>query len=366
MQRKITQQGIAEALGLSLRTVQRSFADSDKVAAATKAHVRNYAAEVGYSPDRRAQSLSRGGERQIALFSSSVPSFFWDRVGAGVALAARQLREFGFDAVHRTIEPRKTAAYIRQLNQSFAEGLDAAAVVNNPEYDMARIFGFLDHHRIPYITLNIDAPETSRLCCVGPDYGEGGRIAAEFMGKTIRRAGRVLIIHNPVDSGHALAGAHVNEERLLQFVSYLSLHFPELDHQVMSFAADRDHREIADELESLLDEGGVEIQGIYSITGMHDLLGDLILRRGLENRYITVVHGLSPRTEIYLRSHAFTAAIDQHPLLQGYFAVKVLEHYLQFGRLPSPMPPISQRIVIGSSLGDDENFALLSALQSGY
>lgn len=365
MEQRITQQGIAEALGLSLRTVQRSFADSDKVADRTKAQVKNYAAEVGYRFDRRAQALSRGKQRRITLFSSASPGFFWDRVGTGVALASRQLIEYGFEACHRTIEPRNTAAYIRRLNESFAEGLDAAAVVNNPEYDMGRVFGFLDHHGVPYITLNIDAPETARLCCVGPDYGEGGRIAAEFMGKTIRRPGRVLIIHNPVDSGHALAGAHVNEERLLQFVSYLSLHFPELDHQVMSFAADREEREMSEELEANLADGGDEIQGIYSISGRHDLLGDLILKRGLENRYISLVHGLSPRTAIYLKSHAFTAAIDQHPLLQGYFAVKVLEHYLEYGRLPSPLPPVSQRIVIGSSLGDEENFALLSALQSG-
>ena len=364
MERKITQEGIARALGLSLRTVQRSFSGSDRVAASTREQVEAYAAEVGYTRNRSARALVRGQTRSIHLFSSAEPGYFWNKVSRGVSLAEQQIADFGYRAVYHPVPPRDTGAYLHALEAARTAGLDAAAVVNNPEYAMDRIFGFLDHHAIPYITLNIDAPETARLCCVGPDWGEGGRLAAEFLGKTIRDPGRILIIHNPVDSGHALAGAHVNEERLLQFVAYLSVHFPRLEHQVVSFKPASDDTVAAAELTELLTEESTDIRGIYCISGVHDILGDIILTHSLENRYISVVHGLSPRTEVYLRGHAFTAAIHQNAVLQGYFAVKTLEQYLESGTLPARLPPIAQGILLGNNCREEENFALYASLFS--
>jgi LacI family transcriptional regulator, galactose operon repressor len=362
MQRKITQQGIAEALGLSLKTVQRTFAGSQKVSAETRSHIRAYAAEVGYTPNRGARALVRGGLRSIRLFSSASPGYFWNKVTRGVGLAQRQIIDFGYRAIHHAVPARDTAAYIQALNRALGEGMDAAAVVNNPEYDMTRIFGFLDLHKTPYITLNIDAPETQRIAFVGPDYGEGGRMAAEFMGKVIPEQGRILIIHNPVDSGHALAGAHMNEERLLQFVAYLSIHFPRLEHQVVSFGSSLSPAEIEAELAEILFETGTELKGIYSIASMHDILGGLILKHSLEGRYKIVVHGISPRTEMYLRSHAFTAALHQNPILQGYYAVRILEKYLETGFVPPGLPTVAQGIVLGSNIGEEENFALFASL----
>ena len=310
MQRKFTQARIAEALGLSLKTVQRSFAGSGKVADSTRHQVHAFAAEIGYAPNRIAQALVSKNTRTIRLFSSTWPRFFWDKIGRGAALAHEQIEAYGYRAVHHRIDPRDTAAYVRELIDAREEGMDAAAVVNNPEYDMGRVFGFLDHHGIPYITLNIDAPESGRLCCVETDFGRGGRIAAEFMGKIIREEGRVLIIHNPIDAGHALAGSHINEERLLQFVAYLSIHFPRIEHQVISFrpaagpGLERD--EIEDALTELLLDSGEEFHGIYSIAAVEDILANLMLTHSLENRLSVLVHEIAPRTEIYLRSHVFS------------------------------------------------------------
>jgi LacI family transcriptional regulator len=355
MHDRITQDSIARALGLSIKTVQRAFSGSDKVAESTKTSIQNYAAMVGYSRNRGARALVRNNLQSMHLFSSSSPEYFWSKVARGMESALVETRDFGYAAFYHPIPPRNTAAYMKELQRASAEGLDAAAVVNNPEYDMGRIFGFLDHRRIPYITLNIDATETQRLGFIGPDYGAGGRLAAEFIGKTIRSSSKVLIIHNPVDSEHILAGAHVNEERLLHFVSYLSVHFPYIEHQVVSFGSNQSRTDIEQELEDILTGGADDFTGIYSIADMQELLGKQILRRGLESRYIILVHGVTPETEMYLRSHAFTAAIHQNPFKQGYYAIKLLEYYLENGAAPSTIPPVSQGIVLGHSMDYEDD-----------
>jgi LacI family transcriptional regulator len=356
MQDRITQNSIAQALGLSIKTVQRAFSGSDKVAEGTKTSIHNYAAMVGYSCNRSARSLVRNNLRSIHLFSSSSPHYFWSRVAGGMKSALREIRDFGYSATYHPVAAKNTGAYMKELQRAAGAGMDAAAVVNNPEYDMGRIFGFLDRRKIPYITLNIDAVETNRLGFLGPDYGAGGRLAAEFLGKTIRGSGRILIIHNPVDSEHILAGAHINEERLLHFVSYLSVHFPRIEHQVVSFGSRQSRAEIRQELDEILTDEADSFSGIYSIADIQELLGRQILRHGLESRYIILVHGVNLETEMFLKSHAFTAAIHQNPFRQGYFAVRILEYYLENEAMPSSIPAVPQGILLGNSMADQDDF----------
>jgi len=356
MQDRITQNSIAQALGLSIKTVQRAFSGSDKVAESTKINIQNYAAMVGYSCNRSARSLVRNDLRSLHIFSSSSPHYFWTRVAGGMESALHEIRDFGYSATYHPVPAKNTAAYMKELQRAAGTGMDAAAVVNNPEYDMGRIFDFLDRRKVPYITLNIDALETKRLGLLGPDYGAGGRLAAEFLGKTIRGSGRILIIHNPVDSEHILAGAHINEERLLHFVSYLSVHFPRIEHQVVSFGSRQSREEIRQELDEVLTDEADSFTGIYSIADIQELLGRQILRHGLESRYIILVHGVNPETEMFLRSHAFTAAIHQNPFRQGYYAVKLLEYYLENGAMPPAIPSVPQGILLGNSIADQDDF----------
>lgn len=356
MQDRITQNSIARALGLSIKTVQRAFSGSDKVAESTKTSIQNYAALVGYSCNRSARSLVRNNLRNIHLFSSSSPHYFWTSVARGMESALLEIRDFGYSAVYHPVPAKNTGAYMKELQLASTGGMDAAAVVNNPEYDMGRIFGFLDRRNIPYITLNIDAVETNRLAFIGPDYGAGGRLAAEFLGKTIRGNGRILIIHNPVDSEHILAGAHINEERLLHFVSYLSVHFPRVEHQVISFRSRQSREDMMQELDEILRDEADSFSGIYSIADIQELLGEKILHQGLENRYSILVHGVNPDTGMYLLSHAFTAAIHQNPFRQGYYAVRLLEHYLENGSMPATIPSIPQGILLGNSINDQDDF----------
>ncbi len=362
MEKRLTQEEIARDLGISLKTVQRALSHSSKVAEETRRQVNDYAVSHSYLVHRGARALSRRKSRSIVIFSSCTPDFFWNRVDQGIILADEQIAFLGYTARYQPVPPLDTSAYLKLLQNAADEGMEAAGIVNNPEYDMARVFRFLDSRNIPHITISVDAPETSRLCTVSPDYGEGGRLAAEFLGKTAGPKGSILIIHNPVNSEHVLAGAHVNEERLLQFVHYLSVHFPDIDHQVVSFRKRRHDDNLKDEIEQVILDPQADFTGIYSIAEIQDTLAEVILRHGLEGRYNILVHGITPNTERYLRSHALTAAINQNPMLQGYYAVRILEYYLETGIVPAAIPAVSHSLVMGSNLQNEENFRFFSTL----
>ncbi len=366
MEKRMTQKTLARELGISLKTVQRALARSPQVSETTRRRIIDHAASCGYFVHRGARGLSRKNSRSIVIFSSCTPDYFWDRVARGIDLARQQISFLGYSARYQPVPPRDTAAYLQLLQEALDGGMEAAGIVNNPEYDMSRIFRFLTANNIPHITISVDAPETGRLCTVSPDYGEGGRLAAEFLGKTAgaqgSKKGNILIIHNPVNSEHVLAGAHVNEERLLQFVHYLSIHFPGVDHQVVSFRKRRHDDNLKDEIEQVILDPQADFTGIYSIAEVQDTLAEVILRHGLEGRHNIIVHGITPNTERYLKSHALTAAINQNPMLQGYYAVRILEYYLETGTVPDDIPAVAHSIVMGSNLRNEENFRFFSTL----
>ena len=66
----------------------------------------------------------------------------------------------------------------------------------------ARI-GELAEQGIPCITFNSDLPNSRRLCFVGQNYAQSGRIAAELLSKCVPKNARVLAMAGNLEyDGH--------------------------------------------------------------------------------------------------------------------------------------------------------------------
>jgi LacI family transcriptional regulator len=65
---------------------------------------------------------------------------------------------------------------------------------------------------------------------------------------------------------------------------------------------------------------------------------------------IIVLHDLESASNHYLEKDLLSAVIYQNPILQGYYAVKILENILESGN-----PPKSKQVVITHSLLLNEN-----------
>ncbi len=101
----ITQKEIAKNLGISYMTVSRALKSNGYVSDALKQRVLEYAKEMGYEPHRASQVLVRNSTRKLALFSSTLPRYFWDEINKGVQVAAQQLKAFDYEVhYHRVPE----------------------------------------------------------------------------------------------------------------------------------------------------------------------------------------------------------------------------------------------------------------------
>ncbi len=170
----VTQQDIADALKISVVTVNRAMNGAGYVSRKLRERILNHAKEVHYVPHKASQVLVRNKVRRIALFSSALPHYFWNDIRNGVSIAAEQIQGFHYEVAYHAITERKSGLYLRKLREEIDAGTQAVGVVNQWIFDMKAIFSTIERAGLPYITLNVDAPESKRLCYIGPDYRAGG------------------------------------------------------------------------------------------------------------------------------------------------------------------------------------------------
>ena len=135
----VTQQEIADALDLSLITVHRALNNSGYVSRELKARILAYAKEVRYVPHKASQILKRNKVRKIAVFSSSLPQYFWNDIRTGITIGAEQIQPFNYQVNYHTIAERNSRQYLAKLEEEIRGGLEAVAFVNQWIYDMEAI-----------------------------------------------------------------------------------------------------------------------------------------------------------------------------------------------------------------------------------
>ena len=102
----ITQKEIAHALELPLITVHRALNNSGYVSKELKGRILAYARDVRYVPHKASQVLKRNKVRKIAVFSSSLPHYFWNDIRTGISIGAEQIQPLNYRVNYHMIAER--------------------------------------------------------------------------------------------------------------------------------------------------------------------------------------------------------------------------------------------------------------------
>lgn len=326
----ITQKEIAKNLGISYMTVNRALNGNGYVSDSLKQKVLDYAKEMGYEPHRASQVLVRNRIRTIALFSSTLPRYFWDEIGKGVQVAAQQLKAFDYEVHYHRVPEFDTQAYLDLLEQEIERGVDAVALVNQRMYDIAAILERIERADLPYVTFNIDAPESKRHTYIGSDYGAGGRLAADFIARTLLLSEKkeVLVLQcNEGDLSRA-KGPDINKMRLQGFLDLMKHSFPSITVHVQYFDTKLQAQEKDNQILNLVKDYQGKVQAMYLIPAFNTDFLHALEAVGMSGT-ITVLHDLDSTATLHLKTRLLSAVIDQSPTLQGYYTVLALEKILE-------------------------------------
>lgn len=233
----VTLREVAERAGVSRSAVSRTFTEGASVSAKTRRKVEKAAAELGYSPNALARSLTTGRTKLIGLISNNFRNPIFLEV---FDLYTRGLQERGLRPLlvnlSRETEPGNS---VRMLRQYSVDGVIVASSTLPPEFGRAfRDAGIPVVHSFGRYSSGAAVP------MVGIDNVACGRMAA---GELIRRGyRRVAFMGGP-------ERASSTEDRLEGFTAGLAAH-PGIEVST-SFAEDYSFRAGRGEMQRLLAEG---------------------------------------------------------------------------------------------------------------
>ena len=152
---------------------------------------------------------NRGKTIEIALVAKALDSEWWQRVKSGAEEAARATPgvKLAVLAPEREINIDQQAAI---LEDQITKGVSALAVVPAGVSEILPLLEKAKAARIPVIIFDTDVDWPAKLSFVGSDNRRAGRLAGDYIVKSIGGKGKVAVIRG-------ILGIRTHEERLAGF-----------------------------------------------------------------------------------------------------------------------------------------------------
>lgn len=332
---------ISELSGVSRGTVDRVLNGRGHVSPEKERLVRSIAEQVGYKPNRAGKALAaRKKSYIISVLLASEGNPFFSEVISGVHAAERELHDYGVKVVLRTLKGYDVDAQITALTEM---GADSSALIFNPinTPEVAGKINELAARGVQVYTLNTDIENCRRLCYVGSDYFEGGRIACGMLGLMTGGVANVGILTGSV---HILG----HKQRIDGFLDVMYKKYPKF--RFLSIMETQDDDMIGFESTRKMLTDHPEIDTIFLVAaGIYGVCR--AVQSFLPGRRLHIVSfDHIPQTEELMRAGLIHATICQQPFAQGYEAVK-----LAFNSLMSGAPPKKQQFIVKNDIRILEN-----------
>lgn len=190
-----TLKDVADLSGYALRTVKKVMSGDPHVRDRTKAAVLAAADELQYTRNKAASALARNRSVKLAVVFSEITEAYFPEIRSGFQQAQRELQDFGLVLEYHVATVKgwnmqedllDTICGRNDIDGVLIQPYDATAL--NPAIDRLVMSGK------PVVTFGADAPDSKRLCYVGPDAYKSGRIGGQILANYIGKFGKVFLI----------------------------------------------------------------------------------------------------------------------------------------------------------------------------
>ena len=181
--KKVTAKDVAERAGVSKWTVSRAFTDGGTVAPKVRERIRQIAAEMGYTPNLLARSLSTRSTRLIALVVDELGNFNQLRV---LNEATRQMQARGYSTLLLNLSAEYSPAEAVKLADQFQ--VDGIVFLGTTlKRDLIELAQRIKH--IPLVVILRNSGEADIRYVSTDGYVAGGEIADLFLSEGYSRIG---------------------------------------------------------------------------------------------------------------------------------------------------------------------------------
>ncbi|UJX46308.1 LacI family DNA-binding transcriptional regulator [Xanthobacter sp. YC-JY1] len=192
LRRPVTLKDVAAAAGVSYQTVSRAINGFGEINAETSQRVLKIAAELGYRPNRLANSLRSAQSKALGLVVSDIENLFFAEVAAGVEAEATE-RGYSVLLANTSEDIHRERTAILNLFESRVDGLIVAPAEGDHDF------------------LKTDLPETFPVVAINRSLSSPlyGAVLSE------NRKGAGAAVEYLVARGHTKIGAVVGSPNLM-------------------------------------------------------------------------------------------------------------------------------------------------------
>lgn len=190
-----TLKDVADRSGYALRTVKKVMSGDPHVRDRTKAAVLAAAEELRYTRNQAASALAKNRSVKLAIVFSEITDAYFPEIRSGFRQAQKELQDFGLLLEYHTAQTKGWKVQEEILDR-LCDQEDIDGVLIQP-YDATALdpaIGRLVEAGKPVVTFGADAPDSKRLCYVGPDAYKSGRIGGQILANYIGKSGKVFMI----------------------------------------------------------------------------------------------------------------------------------------------------------------------------
>lgn len=333
---------IAERSGVSIGTVDRVLHNRPNVKPAVRDHVLSVIKELNYRPNKAASALANSDHiRKIVAIFPSWNTYFHDNIIRGLQEAEEELSIYNYKIEYQIYEQRNHNHCLDILDNIDPEEICGIALCAENSMSVRDTIDKLHDKGIPVVTFNSDISPCKRLCFVGQDPFNSGRIAAEIMGKYLHEQDNILVVLG----NHEYSAHQARVDGFCQRMNEIGV----TPDRLTIVECYNEYTITLEKVYRILQEHP-NIKYIYmanrSVSGCIEALSKLDLLKKVR----VITHDVSEDIRSFLQKGYVDFTIDQDILEQGYRPIVTLASHLQ-----SPHTKPREYIYTSSNIINSEN-----------
>lgn len=323
----ITFKELADICGVSRATVDRVIHNRGKVAPEVEKRIREAAKQHGFQPNQVGKALARARNPiKIGMLVHLTRIEFFQELLKGAYVGQKEVGSLGGEVIIREQENFDPRRQLLLLDELIAEGVNGIALSPTQSEHLYERLNQLNQAGFPVVTCNTEMEGLNKLCHVGVDNVQGGRIGAYLMNLLLNgRGGKILVI-----SGHRLQQS--NYQRLDGFREECEKAFPAV--KVAAVQMNKDEEQRAYDLTRAVIGEIPDLAGIYMISSGLEGTCRALEDCKMAGKIQLIAHDLVPANKKYLEKGVIQIVIDQDAKSQGSLPLKILFEYLFSGKKP--------------------------------
>lgn len=321
---KVTLEQVARYAHVSRGTVDRVVNKRGNVKPEVEERVKEAIQVLGYERNKIASALasSKYIRKVCIIYQKSISQHFNVKVIEGIHEAEKELRDFGIEVREVVTSSTDPKEYCDKMDELIREGFCGFALRGPDNPQVAEYINNLSRRGIPVVTFNSDVTNSQRVCFVGQDLYQSGRIAGNIMARLIRKGEKILI-------GYGVPEYYAHHARVDGFTYELKKEGIS-EEDLIVFHTNQEYDTTITCLEQLF-EKEKNIRGIYMSIEPNVACGDFLKEARLKDRPFVICHDIDPITINYMRNGIFDFVIDQDIFIQSYQSLLTLRDVLCFG-----------------------------------